>query len=70
MEKMYSTREVAQMLRIHEVTIYRATWRGDLKAHRAGKQLRFTQSMLDSWINQNTATPRKMPREAEVSDAN
>ncbi|BCM91840.1 hypothetical protein IAD21_03717 [Abditibacteriota bacterium] len=66
MEKMYSTREVAEMLRIHESTVYRATWRGDLKPHRAGKQLRFTQAQLDLWIRQNAATPRKMPRLSEI----
>lgn len=63
MEKMLNVREVAALLGVCEETIYRATWRGDLKPHRAGKQLRFTQAQLDNWIQQNATTPRKMPRE-------
>jgi excisionase family DNA binding protein len=64
MTKMFSVREVAQLLGICEATVYRATWRGDLQGHRDGKRIRFTQSMLDSWIDQNSATPRKMPRKS------
>ena len=67
METLFSPREVAQMLGVCEKTIYRATWRGDLEAHRAGKQLRFTRPMLEAWMSQNATTARKMPRQGVQS---
>ena len=49
-EKFYTIEEVAQMLKVAYLTVYRWVRSGKLKAARAGKQYRIRQSDLDNFL--------------------
>jgi len=50
-EQYYSIHEVADMLKVAYLTVYRWIQSGKLKAVRAGKQYRIKSSDLDSFLN-------------------
>ena len=49
-DKFYSIEEVAKMLKVAYLTIYRWIQARKLKAHKAGKQYRIKKSDLDDFI--------------------
>ena len=50
-EKYYSIEEVAQMLKVAYLTVYRWIQAGKLEAVKANKQYRIKQSQLDKFLN-------------------
>jgi excisionase family DNA binding protein len=51
-EKYYSIQEVANMLKVAYLTVYRWVQSGRLRAVKAGKQYRIERFELDRFINQ------------------
>ncbi len=49
-EQYYSIEEIAKMLKVTYLTVYRWIQSGKLKSHKAGKQYRIKQSDLDYFI--------------------
>ncbi|MGH2613179.1 MAG: helix-turn-helix domain-containing protein [Rhabdochlamydiaceae bacterium] len=49
-EQYYSIEEVAKMIKVTYLTVYRWVQARKLKAHKAGKQYRIKQSDLDNFI--------------------
>jgi len=49
-EQYYTTEEVAKMLKVAYLTVYRWIQDGKLKAYKAGKQYRVKKEDLDSFI--------------------
>ena len=49
-EKYYTIEEVAEMLKVVYLTVYRWIQDGKLKAYKAGKQYRINKSDLDGFI--------------------
>lgn len=49
-ERYYSIEEVAKMLNVAYLTVYRWIRAGNLKSHKAGKQYRIKKDDLDSFI--------------------
>ena len=49
-EKYYTIEEVAEMLKVVYLTVYRWIQDGKLKAYKAGKQYRINKSDLDRFI--------------------
>ena len=49
-EEYYSIEEVAKMLKVAYLTVYRWVKSGRLKAYKAGKQYRIKKSDLDKFI--------------------
>lgn len=49
-EKYYTIEEVAQMLKVVYLTVYRWIQDGKLKAYKAGKQYRINKTDLDCFI--------------------
>lgn len=49
-EKYYTIEEVAKILKVVYLTVYRWIQDGKLKAYKAGKQYRIKKSDLDSFI--------------------
>lgn len=45
--KIMTVQEVANYLRVHSMTVYRMTHRGDLPAFRIGKSWRFQKELID-----------------------
>lgn len=50
MERMYTTQEVADRLKIKKTTVYELIKRGELKAAKVGKQIRISQDQLDEYL--------------------
>ena len=50
-EQYYSIEEVAEMLKVVYMTVYRWIQGGKLEAVKAGKQYRIKQSQLDKFLN-------------------
>lgn len=49
-EQFYSIEEVAKMLKVAYLTVYRWIQAGKLKSHKAGKQYRIKKEDLDIFI--------------------
>ena len=49
-EKYYTIEEVAEMLKVVYLTVYRWIQNGKLKAYKAGKQYRINKTDLDRFI--------------------
>ena len=45
-----TVREVAQHLRLAEITIYRLVEKGGLPGYKAGRQWRFIKHEVDDWL--------------------
>lgn len=50
MDKIYTTQEVANRLKIKKTTVYELIKRGELKANKVGKQLRVSQQHLEEYL--------------------
>lgn len=50
MEKIYTTQEVADQLKIKKSTVYELIKRGELRANKVGKQIRISQEQLDEYL--------------------
>lgn len=50
MKKLYTVQQVADLLSVHPITIYRYIKQGKLKTKYIGRQYRITESDLDSFI--------------------
>jgi len=50
-EEVYTVREVAQLLKVHEATVWRWCRSGDLRAFRVGQQWRIAASDLQRVMN-------------------
>ncbi len=46
-----TVREVADYLRMHEMTIYRMARQGEIPAYKVGKRWRFHRSRLEDWLS-------------------
>jgi len=62
LEKVYSVREVAELLSVHVNTIYKYAKDGSLKAHRMGKNtLRFKETDINAFLGGNNAGHNERP---------
>ena len=50
MQKLMTLKEVAELLNIAEVTIYRWANAGKIPAHKLGRQWRFVRSEIEEWL--------------------
>lgn len=50
-ERLWTVRDVAQFLGVHEKTIYDWAARGDLPCFRLGNRLRFSPTELTRWVS-------------------
>lgn len=53
---LVTTAEVATLLRIDMVTVRRMVARGELRAHRIGREWRIRQDSLDAYLARTAAT--------------
>lgn len=53
-EKYYTIEEVAEMLRVAYMTVYRWIKAGKLEAVKAGKQFRISEKCLQDYLDSNT----------------
>lgn len=60
-DKWLSVNEIASYLGVAAITIYRWLDRGQIPAHKVGKQWRFSQEEVDAWVR---ATPTKQTEES------
>ena len=50
-ERVYTTQEVAEIIRVHMKTVQRLIRRGELDAFPVGNEYRVTQSALDAFMH-------------------
>ena len=50
-DRLWTVRDVAQFLGVHEKTIYDWAARGDLPCFRLGNRLRFSPTELTRWVS-------------------
>jgi excisionase family DNA binding protein len=61
LERYYTTRELAELLRVHPETIRRAARRGELRSVRIGLERRYPESAVIEWL-ELLATASPSPR--------
>ena len=54
MNKLLSSREVAEYLDLDEVTVRRKAAKGEIPSIKIGKRYRFDKAQIDSWLTKNT----------------
>lgn len=59
MPEIMTTRELAEYLKLHEITICKYAAQGKIPAVRIGKSWRFDKDAIDKWIAEGTPTPNK-----------
>lgn len=64
MERLLTTEEVAEYLRVDVVTVRRLVNRGDLVAYRIGSEYRFVESDLESFVKGQRVTAGEGPAKA------
>jgi len=52
-EKLLSTDQLANYLKIDKFTVYRLVRQKKIPAFKVGNQWRFKKSMIDAWLRQN-----------------
>ena len=60
MEKLLTLYELAHHLKLNKFTLYRMVERGELPAIRIANQWRFKEKDIDSWLEKNKKTVRKI----------
>jgi len=71
-DKLLTTREIEDLLRLDRVTIYKLVKEGELPARRIGGQWRFSQSAVQSWLeghseSNTTNESARLDQAAELS---
>lgn len=66
MNKLYTTQEVAEQLKIKKTTVYDLIKRGELRATKVGKQLRISQDQLDEYLGIDTRAHTSPNKPASV----
>jgi excisionase family DNA binding protein len=56
MDTVLKVGEVARLLRIHPVTVYRLLKNGSIPAFRLGSEWRFSQETIERWIKENAGS--------------
>lgn len=56
-ERPWTVDEVAEYLRIDQLTVYKLVREGKLPAFRVGRSLRFLREVLEEWLHQQTTKP-------------
>ena len=54
-ERHYTTRELAELLSVHQETIRREAARGRLRSVRVGSDRRYSESAVRAWLNERAA---------------
>ena len=54
-ERHYTTRELAELLAVHQETIRREAGRGRLQSVRVGSDRRYSESAVRAWLNEPAA---------------
>ena len=54
-ERHYTTRELAELLSVHQETIRREAARGKLRSVRVGSDRRYPESAVRAWLNERAA---------------
>ena len=55
MALMMTTREIAEYLKLHEITVCKHAAQGKIPAIRIGRVWRFDKDAIDKWIRERTA---------------
>lgn len=50
-QTIMTVREVADYLRMHEMTIYRMARQGEIPAYKVGNRWRFNRQRLEEWLS-------------------
>lgn len=67
-DKMMNVREVAELLHVSEMTIYKVVNKGTLPAFKVGGQWRFKRELLDEWIS-NESNKERLEKEAREGES-
>jgi excisionase family DNA binding protein len=54
-ERHYTTRELAELLSVHQETIRREAARGRLRSVRVGSDRRYSESAVRAWLNERSS---------------
>ena len=63
-ERVYTTKEVADIIRVHPKTVTRLIQRGDLEAFTISDEYRITQSSLDRFMRGERPAKKKDSQDA------
>jgi excisionase family DNA binding protein len=53
-----TVREVADYLRMHEMTIYRMARQGEIPAYKVGNRWRFNRGRIEEWLGEHEVRDR------------
>jgi len=50
-QEFYTAKEIAELIRVNDQTIYRLAKRGDLPVHRIGRAMRFRRNDVETFLH-------------------
>ena len=62
MAQIMTTREMAEYLKFHEITICKHAADGKIPAFRIGRSWRFDKEAIDKWISEDQKKPRSVKK--------
>ena len=68
--EIYSTKEVADKLKIHKRTVLNEIKRGNLKAKKIGNKFRITETAFNSYLNDDVGGDEQKKPEGEYINTN
>ena len=57
----FTPEEVAEMLKVHPLTVYRMIKDGRLRANRIGRSLRISRQSIDEWSTESSTSASPSP---------
>lgn len=57
-KEFYSTKELAELLGVRPLTLFRHVQQGELVALRVGRVYRFRRRDIEDWLNRNRVLPK------------
>lgn len=67
-DEVMNVREVAELLHVSEMTIYKLVNKGTLPAFKVGGQWRFKRELLDEWIS-NESNKERLEKETREEES-
>ena len=62
MPEIMTTKEIAEYLRLHQITICKYAAEGEIPAIRIGRVWRFEKGAIDKWISEGGKKPQKIKK--------
>ena len=68
MKSILTAQDVAHLLAVDQITVYRLARKGQLPGFKVGNQWRFDRGVLEQWMTHQIHHPASMPQASQPTD--